>query len=71
MEIERIKKVIVDQKEELREFFQREKIIEREIGAEKLRKFLKHPNILIITGPRRSGKSTLATQIFNEKKYGF
>jgi len=26
MEIERIKKVIVDQKEELREFFQREKI---------------------------------------------
>jgi len=35
MEIERIKKVIVDQKEELREFFQREKIIEREIGAEK------------------------------------
>lgn len=71
MEIERIKKVIVDQKEDLAEFFKREKIIEREIGIEKLRKFLKHPNILLITGPRRSGKSTLATQIFKEEKYGF
>lgn len=71
MEIERIKKVIVDQKEELAEFFQREKIIDREIGVEKLREFLKYPNILLITGPRRSGKSTLATQIFKEEKYGF
>lgn len=71
MEIERIKKVIVDQKEELEEFFQREKIIAREIDMEKLGKFLKYPNILFITGPRRSGKSTLATQIFKEEKYGF
>ncbi|MBU4057032.1 ATP-binding protein, partial [Patescibacteria group bacterium] len=71
MEIERIKKVIVDQKEEISEFFQREKIIAREIGMEKLRKFLKYPNILVITGPRRSGKSTLATQIFKEERYGY
>ncbi|MBU3965333.1 ATP-binding protein [Patescibacteria group bacterium] len=71
MEIERIKKVIVDQKEEISEFFQREKIIAREIGIEKLRKFLKHPNVLVITGPRRSGKSTLATQIFKEERYGY
>lgn len=71
MEIERIKKVIIDQKEEIGEFFQREKIIAREIGAEKLKKFLHHPNILVITGPRRSGKSTLAIQILQEEKYGY
>lgn len=71
MEIERIKKVIIDQKEEIEEFFQREKIIAREIDAEKLKKFLRHPNILVITGPRRSGKSTLAIQILQEEKYGY
>ncbi len=54
MEIERIKKVIADQKEELAEFFKSEKIIERELDMAKLRKFLAHPNALVITGPRRS-----------------
>ena len=71
MEIERIKKVIVDQKEEIEEFFRRGKIIEREINLEKLKKFLSHPNILVITGPRRSGKSTLAAMLFKGKKYGY
>ena len=71
MEIERIKKVIVDQREEIEEFFRREEIIEREINLEKLRKFLKHPNILVITGPRRSGKSTLAVSMFRGEKYGY
>ena len=71
MEIERIKKVIVDQQEELTDFFRREKIIEREVDLAKLRKFLAFPNILVITGPRRCGKSTLAAMIFKNTKYGY
>jgi uncharacterized protein len=71
MEIERIKKVIVEQKEELTDFFKREKIIEREVDTKQLRKFLAHPNILVITGPRRSGKSTLATMLFEADDYGY
>lgn len=71
MEIERIKKVIVDQKEELAEFFKAEKIIPRELNMAKLRKFLAHPNVLVITGPRRSGKSTLAAMLFAGEKFGY
>ncbi|MBU3979364.1 ATP-binding protein [Patescibacteria group bacterium] len=71
MEIERIKKVIVDQKEELEEFFKTEKIIQRELDMEKLRKFLAYPNVLVITGPRRSGKSTLAMMLFDGEKFGY
>ncbi|MDO9231049.1 MAG: ATP-binding protein [bacterium] len=71
MEIEKIKKIIVDQKEEIEDFFQREKIVSRELSPDKLRKFLQYPNVLVITGPRRSGKSTLATLIFKGEKYGY
>lgn len=71
MEIERIKKIIVDQKEDLLDFFQREKIIERDLDMKKIAGFLSHPNALVITGPRRSGKSTLAVSIFKEKKFGY
>jgi uncharacterized protein len=71
MEIERIKKVIVEQKEELDDFFKREEIIEREVDFARIGNFLAHPNVLVITGPRRSGKSTLATMIFKDKNYGY
>jgi len=36
MEIEEIKKVIIDQREEINDFFKREKIIERELNSNNL-----------------------------------
>lgn len=71
MEIEKIKKIIIGQKEEIEEIYRREKIIKREIDFARLRKFLASPNILLITGPRRSGKSTLATLLLKDKKSGY
>lgn len=71
MEIERLKKIITEQEEEMAEFFAREEIIEREIDLKRLRNFLAHPNVLIITGPRRSGKSTLAVALLADSKYGY
>lgn len=63
--------MIVEQKEELDEFFAREKIIEREVDLKQLKNFLAHPNVLVITGPRRSGKSTLAVTLLTGSNYGY
>lgn len=71
MDIERIKNIIVEQKEELADFFKREKMIEREVELKQLQKFLAHPNVLVITGPRRAGKSILAITLFAGKNYGY
>ena len=71
MDIERIKNIIVEQKEELVDFFKREKMIEREVELKQLQKFLAHPNVLVITGPRRAGKSILAITLFAGKNYGY
>lgn len=53
------------------EFFKNEKIIKRDIDMANLKKFLSHPNILVISGVRRSGKSVLALQIVEKEKYGY
>ena len=71
MNTEEIKKIITDQKEEIDEIFQKEKIIPRNLPEEELTNFLKHPNILTITGARRSGKSVLSTQLLKGKKHGY
>lgn len=71
MNLEVIKQAIVDQKEDLDDFFRREKIINREVDTRKLQGFLRYPNVLVVTGPRRSGKSTLATMILKGKEYGY
>jgi len=71
MEIKKIKKIIIDQKEEVAEFFKDEKIIEREVDLKRLKKYLNYPNILVISGVRRSGKSVLALQILEKEKYGY
>ncbi len=71
MEIETIKKIIISQKEEIDELYRRENIVKREIDFAQLQKFLASPNILLITGPRRSGKSTLATLLLRDKKSGY
>jgi len=71
METEELKRVIVDQREEIEELFRKERIIERELNARKLREFLKYPNILVISGVRRSGKSILALLLLRKEKYGY
>lgn len=71
MNTEEIKKIVTDQQEEINEIFKKEKIIDRDLPKEKLTNFLKHPNILTITGARRSGKSILSTQLLKEKKHGY
>ncbi len=68
MKTAEIKKVIVSQREEIEEKFEKEKIIEREQSKE-LINFLPAPNILAILGVRRCGKSILSWQIFRGKKF--
>jgi uncharacterized protein len=71
MTTEEVKRVIVDQREEIEEILQREKLIHRDIPREKLSGFLSHPNILVISGVRRSGKSILSWMILNKETYGY
>lgn len=67
MNIELLKKVIVDQQEELEEILNSQKIVIREFPLEKIKKALVHPNIVAILGVRRSGKSTLARFLIKSK----
>lgn len=67
MEIEFLKRIINDQKNEIESTFKEEKIIERE-GTEYAKKFLKYPNILAILGVRRSGKSIFSLILSKQLK---
>lgn len=71
MNVEELKKIIIDQKEEINEIFEKEKIIDRCTPTEKLVKALRHPNILAILGIRRSGKSIFSTLLLEGKNYGY
>lgn len=71
MEIEHLKRIIVDQIEDLAIFLRNEKIIERELNTSHLKNYLRHPNVLVISGVRRSGKSTLSALIFTGERYGY
>jgi len=70
MNFQEIKRVIVSQKEEMEEKF-RERIIEREPNVNNLRQFLAYPNILVILGIRRCGKSIFSWQIFKDETFGY
>lgn len=69
MNTRQLKEIVVQQREELKE---KDRGIARE-SLEEIRKYLKIPHVVIISGVRRSGKSTLLTQIisqwFDEKFY--
>jgi len=54
-----LKEIIKEQREELEEIEQQEKLVPRE-GFERAKKALTFPNILVITGIRRCGKSIFA-----------
>jgi predicted AAA+ superfamily ATPase len=68
VKIQELKKVIVSQREEIEEKSKREKIIQREVDFLKLKKYLSLPNILLILGVRRCGKSVLSWQILKDLK---
>ncbi|MEA3324284.1 MAG: AAA family ATPase, partial [Euryarchaeota archaeon] len=57
-----LKEIVVQQREELK---RKDRGIERE-NLEEIGRYLKIPHVLIISGVRRSGKSTLLTQIISE-----
>jgi len=69
--IDNIKRVILEQKEEIEEIFKKERIIKREATRKSLLGYLRKPNILAILGARRSGKTLLSILLFQERKYGY
>lgn len=60
MDIELLKNIIVDQKQELDEILSTSEIIIRDFPINEIKQALNHPNIAAILGVRRAGKSTLA-----------
>jgi hypothetical protein len=70
MQIETLKKIISEQREEFEKAFREEQIIERE-RIEYVKQFLTHPNILAILGVRRSGKSIFALLLAKEINENF
>jgi len=71
MNVDEIKRVVADQREELEEIFRRERIVERIAPTEKLLKALSHPNILAVLGVRRCGKSIFSHLLLKGKRYGY
>lgn len=69
MRAQDIKKVIIDQRNEIKEMFERERMITRAVPS--LLDFLKHPNVLAVLGVRRCGKSVLSHQLLEGIEYGY
>ncbi|RLJ06926.1 MAG: hypothetical protein DRP13_04590 [Candidatus Aenigmatarchaeota archaeon] len=67
---EAIREIVIEQREEMREIFEKEKIIEREMRNE-AKRYIQVPNILAILGVRRCGKSMLSWEIFKDEKFGY
>jgi uncharacterized protein len=65
-----IKEIIREQRKEIEDIEKREKIIPRD-NLERARKFLKHPNVLIVTGIRRCGKSIFSYLAEKNKNFGY
>ena len=64
------REIIKEQREELEFIEKRERIIKREF-LDKAKRFLKYPNILVITGVRRCGKSVFSYLLAKENKFGY
>ena len=56
MNKEFLKNIIIDQRETIAKKFNTEKIVERD-GIDRCKKYLNYPNLLLISGLRRAGKS--------------
>jgi len=68
--VEEIKSAITDREAELKKKFQDEKIIERQ-ARKHAEAMISKEAALIITGPRRCGKSILAFMLGSGKKFGY
>lgn len=62
--------IIKEQREELEEIEEKERIIRRE-GLERTKKFLQYPNILAVMGVRRCGKSIFSYLLAKQYKFGY
>jgi len=67
---ERLKEIVLEQREEMNEIFKIEKIIFRE-PLKEVEELLRFPNIVAILGVRRCGKSIFSYQVFKDKKFGY
>lgn len=65
-----ISSVIKEQRQELEKIEREEKIIERE-GLKEAKKYLLHPNILVITGIRRCGKSIFSYLLEKDSNFAY
>lgn len=70
MEKSKLKKVIIDQKEEIESLSSRIRIIERSC-FEKYRTYLASSQIKVIMGIRRCGKSILSYQLLKDKPFSY
>ncbi len=64
------KTIIKEQRKELEQIEKQEKIIKREFLDEG-KKFLKYPNVLVVTGIRRCGKSIFSYLLAKKSKFGY
>ena len=67
MDVELLKRIISDEESEIRQKFENENIVEREYQPE-IERYLTRPNAIILSGVRRSGKSTSAVLITRGEK---
>lgn len=70
MNKEYLKNVIVDQRKDVLERIKDVVVIPRE-GADICERYIRHPNVLLISGLRRAGKSFFADQVVKNKKYAY
>lgn len=70
MNTARMRRIIEDQRNEIEGKMERERIIDRE-KKEEIKPFIEHPNILVILGVRRCGKSIFSYLAFKGKKFGY
>ncbi|MFO7966491.1 MAG: ATP-binding protein [Archaeoglobaceae archaeon] len=70
MNAETLKKIIVDQKEEVERIFREEKIIEREFLTT-WKSSMESDLIKVVTGVRRTGKSIFSMQLLERKQYAY
>jgi len=70
MNKEFLKNVILDQKELIESHLSSNKIIARE-GLKECTKFIAHPNVLLISGLRRAGKSIFSHLLLKDQKYAY
>ena len=71
MDIEGIKRIITDQRDEIDHLYKNRRLIERDLPKDKLVQSLEHPNILAVLGVRRCGKSVCSHMLLKGKEYGY